>query len=170
MNVNSFHFHSWPWILIGCLPYIFLLYCNYWQYDLNNETVSLGVIAISLHVLQLQGEGGYSVVVKTQSAKICLNFNLGEGGRYSCQVKTQTAKIWPTFHFQGWGEYSWPGKNTLFLLKWAKILPCQPHSGRPCIKDSLSHTTYVETNHQYSLTYSQNNSYLSNFYWFQHKY
>ena len=75
--------------------------------------VSLGDTTISLHILHLNSEcqdlpkfkwgGGCSVVVKSQSAKICLNFNRGEG--CSAVVKTQSAKIWPTFHFRVGGEF-----------------------------------------------------------------
>ena len=48
----------------------------------------------------LFGGRGYSGVVKTQSAKICLNFN---GGGYSGVVKTQNVKICLNFNFQGGG-------------------------------------------------------------------
>ena len=40
--------------------------------------------------------------VKTQSAKICLKFNLG-WGRVFWEVKTQSAKICLNLNFQGWG-------------------------------------------------------------------
>ena len=63
---------------------------------------------------------GCSVVVKTQSAKICLNFNFEGSGcsivvkNSKCQdllgevvcsvlVKTQSAEIWLTFHSRGVG-------------------------------------------------------------------
>ena len=56
--------------------------------------VSLGDTAISLHILKLPlAPRGCSEVVKTQSAKICLNFNFQEGGGCSEVVKTQSAKI-----------------------------------------------------------------------------
>ena len=46
-----------------------------------NEMVSLGDTAISLHILQRPRGGGVFWKVKTQSAKICLNFNFrGAGG------------------------------------------------------------------------------------------
>ena len=68
--------------------------------------VSLGDTAISLHILQLPltGEAGRGVFwkVKTQSAKIYLNFNFQEGGGgVFWEVKTQSAKICLNFNFQG---------------------------------------------------------------------
>ena len=45
---------------------------------------------------KFSGGGGCSVVVKIQSAKICLNFN---AGGCSIVVKTQSAKICLNFHF-----------------------------------------------------------------------
>ena len=48
------------------------------------------------HLPNFQFFGGYSCLVKTASAKICLTSNL-RAVVYSCQVK-----IWPTFHFRGW--------------------------------------------------------------------
>ena len=48
----------------------------------------------------------YTGVVKTESAKICLNLNFRgwEGGwGYTGVVKTQSAKIWQNFHFGGGG-------------------------------------------------------------------
>ena len=72
-----------------------------------------------------KGAGGYSGVVKTQSTKICLNFNFEGGysgvvktlsaidlakfqlgGMYSGVVKTQSAKICLNFNF-------WEGVATL---------------------------------------------------------
>ena len=51
--------------------------------------VSLGDTAISLHILQLTlGQGGGGLEVKTQSAKICLNFNF-LGGRGCSGTKFQ---------------------------------------------------------------------------------
>ena len=46
-----------------------------------NETVSLGDTAISLHILQLplKRVGAMFWKVKTQSAKICLNFHCRDG-------------------------------------------------------------------------------------------
>ena len=63
----------------------------------------MGVIAISLHILQLQGGGGYSVVVKTQSAKICLNFNLGEGGGILAESKLKLPRSGQLFISKGGG-------------------------------------------------------------------
>ena len=53
---------------------------------------------------QFGGEG-CSVVVKTQSAKICLNFNFQWGGGGSVVVKTQSGKICLNFNFQGEGVF-----------------------------------------------------------------
>ena len=76
----------------------FLLFKELFLYlvQLSNEMVSLEDTAISLHILQppTATGGGGGVVVKTQSAKICLNLNfrLGGGG-CSVLVKTQSAEI-----------------------------------------------------------------------------
>ena len=48
-----------------------------------------------------QGGGGYSATEKSQSAKICLNFNFFWGGGYSATGKSQSAKICLNFNFQG---------------------------------------------------------------------
>ena len=62
----------------------FLLFKELFLYlvQLSNEMVSLEDTAISLHILQPPtATGGGGVVVKTQSAKICLNLNFRwEGG------------------------------------------------------------------------------------------
>ena len=49
--------------------------------------------------------------MKTQSAKICLNFNFRgvEGGGYSGVVRTESAKICP--NFSGGGEF-WGSENS----------------------------------------------------------
>ena len=44
--------------------------------------------------------GGYSALEKSQSAKICLNFNF-RGGGYSALEKSQSAKICLNFNFGG---------------------------------------------------------------------
>ena len=62
---------------------------------------------------EFSGEQGNSGIVKTQSAKICLNLNFrGVGGGVSgmggCSaiVKTQSAKICLNLNFRGRGGYS----------------------------------------------------------------
>ena len=54
--------------------------------------------------------------VKTQSAKICLNFNFLGGRGVLRQVKTQSAKICLNSNFRGWGGggvgYSQPSQNS----------------------------------------------------------
>ena len=110
---------------------------------------------------------GYSWVVKTQSANFWPNFNWkGEGG-YSWAVKTQSANFWRGGRGRGGGEGvggrgrgrggrdSWvvqtSGHISIFrggggnLGKMSKNF-AMPHSGSPCIADSLSYTTCVETN------------------------
>ena len=77
--------------------------------------------------------GGCTVVVKSQNAKICLNFNFGGGGGGVVVVKNQSAKIWPTFHFGG-GGCSVPEQGVLAHLSKTFALPL---SGRPWITDSL---------------------------------
>ena len=62
------------------------------------EMVSLGDTAISLHIPQT---ATLSVVVKAQSAKICLEFQLGERG--SVAGKIQSTKICLNFNFGGRG-------------------------------------------------------------------
>ena len=47
--------------------------------------------------------GGYSETEKSQSAKICLNFNFRGGGGYSETEKSQSAKICLNFNFRGGG-------------------------------------------------------------------
>ena len=68
-----------------------------------------------------QGEG-FVMNVKTQSAKICLNFNFQRGGGVLNQISEQGVLR---------------NLSTNFAL---------PLSGSLCITDSLSHTTYVQTN------------------------
>ena len=101
------------------------------------------------------------ILNKIQSAKICLNFNWGvsyssenpkcqdlpkfkfEGRGCSVVVKTQSAKICLNFHFLGGGLFCTKSQNRVFLSIWSKnsaSLDCL------CITDSLSHTTYLETN------------------------
>ena len=77
---------------------------NYAVHTSINEMVSLGDKAISLHILQppTATRGGCSVLVKTQSAKICLNLNFQGGGMgYSVLVKTESAKICLNFNWGG---------------------------------------------------------------------
>ena len=52
--------------------------------------------------------------VKTQSAKICLNFNLGgEGGYSSAKSKLTKCQDLPKFQFSGhWVGYSQPSQNS----------------------------------------------------------
>ena len=52
----------------------------------------------------------YSWVVKTQSAKICLNFNFQAGGGLFLGVKIQTAKTCLYFNF--WGGVFLGSKNS----------------------------------------------------------
>ena len=65
------------------------------------------------------GVAGVLCQVKTQSAKICLNFNFWGGGGTICQVKTQCAKICLNFNFQvGGGSVPRVGALSEF---WTKI-------------------------------------------------
>ena len=119
------------------------------------------MINISLHIRKLPpatvcvcGEGGGILKSNTQSAKICLNFNWGGGVLKS---NTQSAKICLNFNFRGGGEGGYSGtkfqnrgvmenldKNLLFEVNCTETCLC--------ITDSLSHTTYVETNQDLSCT------------------
>ena len=47
--------------------------------------------------------GGSILHMKSQSAKICLNFNFRGGGGYSATEKSQSAKICLNFNFRGGG-------------------------------------------------------------------
>ena len=53
-----------------------------------------------LHLKNHRG-GGYSALEKSQSAKICLNFNFFWGGGYSATEKSQSAKMYLNFNFRG---------------------------------------------------------------------
>ena len=127
------------------------------------------MINISLHIQKLPpATGGWGVILKsnTQSAKICLNFHWGGG------ILSQSAKICLNFYFGGGGysevKYSKCQDLPKFQLGggggvvfWNQI-PEQGCSGEfgqkftvctetcLCITDSLSHTTYVETNEYFS--------------------
>ena len=80
--------------------------------------------------------------VKTQSAKICLNFNFQS--RVFCASQNSKCQDLPKFQFsQGVGEgvlYQIPEQDILANLSTNFALPL---SGSPCIADSLSHTTSV---------------------------
>ena len=120
--------------------------------------------------------GGTLCQVKTESAKICLDFNLGGGGEwYSLPSQNSKCQDLPRFQFSGGGGggrwYSLPSQNSKcqdlpkfqfwgeggsvprvgalsdFLTKFSTT----PASY--CITDSLSHTTYVETNNLPSAPY-----------------
>ena len=87
------------------------------------------------------GGGGYSVIENTQSPKIWLNFNF-RGGGYSVIENTQSPKIWLNFNFRG-------GGGILYYRIGVFCRICTKFSTTPagsCITDSLSNTTYVETN------------------------
>ena len=109
--------------------------------------LNFGQLKSEVHILG----GGYSGVVKTQNAKICLNFNFGgglrgegEGVLWSSQIKTQSQDL-AKFQFLG-GGVPW---------FWNSREGCSGEFGQKftvhtetclCITDSLSHITYVETN------------------------
>ena len=87
------------------------------------------------------GKGGYSVTENIQSPKICLNFNF-LGGGYSVTENIQSPKICLNFNFLG-------GGGILYYRIGVFCRICTKFSTTPagsCITDSLSHTTYVETN------------------------
>ena len=88
--------------------------------------VSTGDTEISLHI-RSPGGGGGILQSNTESAKICLNFNFrGEGG----------GALWSEIPERGFLENL--DKNLLFEVNCTETCLC--------ITDSLSHTTYVETN------------------------
>ena len=77
--------------------------------------------------------GCYSWVVKTQSAKICLNFIGGGGGLFLDSQNSKWQDL-PKFQFSEGGG--------VFVEQ--KFCHAMSYCGSPCITDSLSHTTYVE--------------------------
>ena len=97
-----------------------------------------------------RGRGGI-LKLKSQSGKICPNFNFRGGGGGGgvggiLKLKSQSAKISDNFHFQGGGEegiLKLYFRIGVFCRIWTKISTTPAGS---CITDSLSHTTYVETN------------------------
>ena len=85
----------------------------------------------------------YSRPIQIQNAKVCPNLKFLEGAILSRPIQTQSAKIWPNYHWGG--GHSWP-----FEQKISRSLACL------FITDSLSHTTYVETNKLETLVSSLN--------------
>ena len=86
---------------------------------------------------EFSGGGGYPPKVKPQnllSAKICLN------------LKTQSAKSQPNFHWGGGGGKM--GTKSQNRVNWDFQTKFSTTPASYCIADSLSHTTYVETNQQ----------------------
>ena len=87
---------------------------------------------------------------KSQSAKICLNFNFGGGD--ILKLKSQSAKISDNFHFRGGGGIlKLYFRIGVFCRIWTKFSTTPTGS---CITDSLSHTTYVETKYITTLCYN----------------
>ena len=86
---------------------------NYAVHTSINEMVSLGDKAISLHILQppTATRGGCSVLVKTQSAKSCLNLNF-RGGDVFCSSENSKCQNMPKFQFSGKGEVFCTSQNS----------------------------------------------------------
>ena len=77
----------------------------------ENEMVSLGDTAISLHILQ--PARGVFWKVKTQSAKICLNFNFRGGGGGCSGKSNPKCQDLPKFQFsRGGGGVLEPNSRT----------------------------------------------------------
>ena len=76
--------------------------------DMDSLTIFIWGVPQDLQDLpKFQISGGVTLSqVKTQSAKICLNFNFWGGGVTLSQVKTQSAKICLNFKFWGRGTFS----------------------------------------------------------------
>ena len=96
------------------------------------------------------GVGGYSPKVKTQNtetANICLNLNFRGGVGVFFQSQNSKYQDLPKFSFSGGGEgegtVGTKSQNRVIWNFWTKF-PTTPAC--LCITDSLSHTTYVETN------------------------
>ena len=107
--------------------------------------VSLGDTAISLHILQVPlMRGGVFWKVKTQSAKICLNFNF-RGGEVFWKVKTQSAKICLNFNCGGgggfWNKFQFRGKLSNLVKNFWK-----PSKPPPLPKNGQSWATYPPPN------------------------
>ena len=85
--------------------------------------------------------GGGILKLKSQSAKISDNFHF-QGGGGILKLRSQSAKISDNFHFQGGGILKLYFRIGVFCRIWTKISTTPAGS---CITDSLSHTTYVET-------------------------
>ena len=100
-----------------------------------------GDTVISLHILQLPLTGGCSGKGQIWTQERKLEF----GGRVFWKVKTQSSKICLNFNFLGEGGIlkQIPEQGVLRILSTNFALPL---SVCLCITDSLSHTTYVETN------------------------
>ena len=107
------------------------VFCN-WKYSKSQD----------LPKFQFSGGGGYSVTENTQSPKICLNFNFRGGGGVFCNWKYSKSQDLPKFQFSGGGGILYY-RIGVFCRIWTKFSTTPAGS---CITDSLSHTTYVETN------------------------
>ena len=115
--------------------------------------VSTGDTEISLHIRSPRfqayggGEGGYSGVrtENTQSAKICLNFNLGGGGGGLgyCGVRTentQRAKIYINFNLGGGGLSDLKFQRGALWRIWTPILLFVVTVHKPaCASQIVSH-------------------------------
>ena len=154
----------WPWIqlwlgdlqtgfLYNPLPFAVKKFSMYTHWlHISTRKYPRGIQKwVSTYVLPKTGRGvswgsQNSKYSKCQ-AKICLNLNwrgVGEGeGGYSGVVKTQSAKSCQNFHFGGGGVF-WT--KSQFRVNWDFWTKISTTGDSYCITDSLSHTTYVETN------------------------
>ena len=87
------------------------------------------------------GGSGYSWIIKTQSVKFWLTFHWGGGG-WGVFLGSQSSKCQVLARERGKGSYSRIGYSWLNEQNFCHAMP---YSGSPCITDSFSHTTCVET-------------------------
>ena len=137
-NLESFYSSLiWGWKELLHLDQLHV--CN----NMQNEMVSTGDTENSLHIRPpwnslanfFFGGGGYSGIVKTQSAKSWPNFNFRRRGLSKLKVPSP-------------GQISFFGGGILGPeqgVNWDFWTQIYPTGASLCITDSLSHTTYVET-------------------------
>ena len=133
------------------------------EHYITNEMVSVGDTDISIHICPGQisnlgkvqrGGGGGVQTISTQNAKICPNLN-GGGGVWSRPTQPKVPRSVQICIFGGGGggsggsdQHSWNTWVPPLKYFWTKF-STTPASY--CITDSLSRTTYEETNNSIQL-------------------
>ena len=93
--------------------------------------------------LKSHKRGGYSETEKSQSAKISDNFHLRGGGILKLKSHKVPRSLTISIFGGGGGILKLSWRIGVFCRIWTKFSTTPAGS---CITDSLSHTTYVETN------------------------